>query len=222
VSANLSGTHGAPVVVLVTDPRYDLARTAAVIRACGAFGPGRLLVQLRDKHATEAALLASAHVLRAVTWEVGARLVINGPVSVSAAVAHAARACGVHLPNEGAATVARVAEARARLGAGALVTTTAHDDDDVRHASVARATAALVSPVFATPEKGAPRGVAALYSARAIVDAARRDPPLLVYALGGVTRDNVGACRAAGADGVAAIRALYEDDVLALAAPWLG
>lgn len=204
-----------PLVVFVTDPAFELARTANVVREAGlALGPGRLLVQLRDKHADEAALLATARVLREVTEEVGARLVVNGP----APVARAARADGVHFPNAGAATTARVADARVLLGAQAFVSTTAHDDDDVRHAVRAGATAVLVSPIFDTPGKGAARGVIALRAARAIVDAARQASPTLVYALGGVSRETVAACAEAGADGVAAIRAVYEEGTLALRA----
>lgn len=207
----------APVVVLITDPRHELARTVAVIReASEALGPARLVVQLRDKQASEASLLASARALRGPTREAGALLVING----SPAIAREAGADGVHFSNEGRGTVARAADARAHLGPDAFVTTTAHDDDDVRHAIVARVTAVLVSPVFATPGKGAPRGVAAVAAARAIVDAARQTPPVLVYALGGVTRTNVAACAEAGADGASAIRALYEGGALALAAPF--
>lgn len=217
-AARASAPPRAPVVVLVTDPRYELARTAEVIREASAqLGRGRLLVQLRDKAASDASLLASARSLRAVTREAGALLVINGPLAAAEAVG----ADGVHFPNAGAGTLARVADARARLGANAFVTTTAHDDDDVRHAVVAGATAVLVSPVFDTPAKGPARGLAALRGARTIVDAARRTPPALVYALGGVTRANVAACREAGADGVAAIRAVYEGDALALAGPFL-
>lgn len=209
----------APAVVLVTDPRYDLARTITVIRqASRALAPGMLLVQLRDKQASEAALLASARSLRTVTREAGARLVVNGALEI----AHAVGADGVHLPNERAATVARLAEARARLGPHALLTTTAHDDDDVRHAVVAGATAALVSPIFDSPGKGAGRGISAIAEARAIVDAARRTPAMLVYALGGVTGESAAACREAGADGVCAIRAIYEDGAAALGLAFAG
>lgn len=209
------------VVVLVTDPRYGLEHTIRVIRAAGeALGPGsNLLVQLRDKESSEGELVATGRALRAATREVGAALVINGSVAVAREVA----ADGVHLPSSAEALGPRIAAARAVLGERALVTTAAHDDDGVRAASEGGATSVMVSPIFATPGKGPARGVAALVSARAIVDASRRT--LGVVALGGVTPENAGACRAAGADAVAAIRALYEaaseaavrDAVLALA-----
>jgi thiamine-phosphate pyrophosphorylase len=207
----------APVVIFVTDPRYLLARTVAVIRqSAEALAPGQLVVQLRDKEASEGSLRAAAVTLRALTREVGARLVLNAPLALAREVG----ADGVHFANVGRGTGARVAEARASLGAGAFVTTTAHDDDDVRHAILGGASAALVSPIFETPGKGPPRGVVALAAARAIVDAARQGSPLHVFALGGVSTANAAACRAAGADGVAAIRAVYDGGALALAAPF--
>lgn len=199
-----------PIVVLVTDPRYDLAQTSAVIReAAAALGGHRVLVQLRDKEASTESLLAQARALRLVTREVGARLVING----SLAIAQQSGADGVHLP--GGRTASKItstcAAARELLGRHALVTVAAHDDDDVLDAALAGASAVLVSPICATPGKGTPRGIAALSAARATADAARHDPALAVYALGGVTGANAAECIEAGADGVAAIHALYED-----------
>jgi thiamine-phosphate pyrophosphorylase len=197
------------MVVLVTDPRYDLARTCSVVRdAAAAVGGARVLVQLRDKEADQASLLATARALRAATREVGAQLVINGPLAIARDVS----ADGIHLPGRRSAaeTAAACADAREVLGRAALVTVAAHDDDDVRHAMLAHASAVLVSPIFASPGKGPARGLDAVRRARAIVDAARHDPPLQVYALGGIAAENASACIAAGADGLAAIRALYD------------
>jgi thiamine-phosphate pyrophosphorylase len=85
----------------------------------------------------------------------------------------------------------------------------AHDDDDVRRAAEGGADAVLVSPVFATRP---PSPYAAAKAARGVgaVASARRSSPqsLAVVALGGVTEDNAAQCVAAGADGVALIRAL--------------
>jgi thiamine-phosphate pyrophosphorylase len=203
----------APLVVLITDPRYDLATSCDALRdAATALGGHRVLAQLRDKEADAASLLATAHALRAVTREVGAQLVINGALAIALAIAKEVAADGIHLPGRrNAADMASAcAAAHEALGRAAIVTVAAHDDEDVRNATLARVTAALVSPVFATPAKGPARGLEALRAARAIVDAARHDPPLQVVALGGIAAANAAACIDAGADGVAAIRALHE------------
>jgi thiamine-phosphate pyrophosphorylase len=202
-------TPAAPLVVLVTDPRYDLATTCDALRdAATALGGHRVLVQLRGKEADAESLLAMAHALRAATREVGAQLVVNGALAIAKAVG----ADGIHLP--GRKSAGELASARAAalevLGRAAVVTAAAHDDEDVRAATLARLTAVLVSPVFATPGKGPARGLDALRAARAIIDAARHDPPLRVVALGGIAAANAAACMDAGADGVAAIRALHE------------
>jgi acyl carrier protein len=196
-----------PRVVLVTEPRYALEHTARIVRwAAEALGEARLAVQLRDKASSDAELAVAARALRDVTREAGALLVINGHEEL----AHAVGADGVHLPSSDAPLALRVAAVRARLGEHAFVSTAAHTDAEVLAASRAGATAALVSPIFATPGKGPARGVAAIASARSLVDAARRAPSLLVFALGGVTPENAVACGRAGADGVAVIRALYD------------
>lgn len=197
------------LVVLVTDPRYELASTCDALRdAATALGGHRVLVQLRDKEADVVSLLATAHALRAATREVGAQLVINGSLALAGQVA----ADGIHLPGRTSAGEMASARAAARkvLGRAAIVTVAAHDDEGVRNATLARVSAVLVSPVFETPGKGPARGVDALRAARAIVDAARHAPPLHVVALGGIAATNAAACIEAGADGVAAIRALYE------------
>lgn len=200
-----------PVLVFITDARHSRAETVRAIGvAAEAVGRGRLVVQLRDKQASESELMASAAELLRVTRQCGARLVINGSLTVACAVG----ADGVHFPNAGERSRVAVEQARIRLGSEAFVTTTAHDDDDVRHAISAGAAAVLVSPIFATPGKSAPRGVAVLAAARAIVAAA--SAPTQVYALGGVTCANIEACLAAGADGAAAIRAVYDGDSRAL------
>ena len=77
-----------------------------------------------------------------------------------------------------------------------------HDADEVRLAVLRRADAALVSPIFETPAKGAPRGLDAIREARALA------PDLFLYALGGVDESNARSCIDAGANGVAVIRAL--------------
>lgn len=197
------------ILLVITDPRYDRAQTSLVIREAARVLGGRdVVVQLRDKQAPDASLLAEAQALRLVTREVGARLVVNG----SLAIARQSAADGVHLGGRRRASelASTCAAAREALGRDALVTVAAHDDDDVRAAALGGASAVLVSPIFATPGKGPARGLAAVRAARALVDAARHDAPVAVYALGGITGANAAGCIDAGADGVAAVRALHE------------
>ncbi len=194
-----------PRVVLVTDPAFaDEVIVRCVERAARAMPPGTLCVQLRDKRRGPASLRLFAATLRAVTAREGAWLVVNGDPRI----ARDAGADGVHLGG-GAGPVAG---ARAVLGRG-WVSVAAHSDADVARAAADGADAVLVSPIFATrppspgaPEK-APRGLWALRSARAV--AGRR---LALYALGGVTVERAPASVAAGADGVAVLRALLASD----------
>ena len=199
-----------PRILLVTDPAHDDDAIVRVVEACVAALPrGAFGVQLRDKERPRASLAAFGARLRTATrpgGEARAQLFVNGDVEIARDV----DADGVHLGTD----VARVESARRILGPRALVSLAAHDDAELRAALDAGASAALVSPIFATPGKGAPRGLDALRSARAILRVhdphhAREDGAgFAIYALGGVDEGNAAACIEAGADGVAVIRAL--------------
>lgn len=199
-----------PVVALVTSSTTPFERVVAVAEAASrALGPG-LLVQLRDKTAEPEALLASARALRVVTS--GSCFVVNGrDLATSLEVARAAEADGVHVTG---AALAAGAVATARRGAS-FVSAATHDDADVERAAGEGASLVFVSPIFATPGKGPPRGLAALASARRVVDAMHDARPL-VFALGGIDPANAAACAASGADGAAVIRAAFEAEAEAL------
>ena len=213
------GARRAPSVFLVTDPRWSLARTEDVIERAGhALGPGALAVQLRDKAASLVDLARTARALRAVTARVGALLLVNAPGTPALRVAVEAGADGAHVP----CVPEQIAEARTRLGSVSWISTPAHTDDAVAVARDAGATSVLVSPIFETPGKGPPRGVAALAAARSLSLSLSPSPSpsreLVVLALGGVEASRAAACAAAGAHGVAVIRALLDaDDPAAMA-----
>jgi thiamine-phosphate pyrophosphorylase len=110
-----------------------------------------------------------------------------------------------------------VEDARRVLGDGSWVSRACHRAED---AATSGSDAVLLSPI-AQARKGRPAlGVAGLGAARAAVERARaarsdvsahaesRRP--LVYALGGVDAANAAECLAAGADGVAVIRAALD------------
>ena len=170
-----------------------LARAAELPPSAAA----SLSVQLRDPQAPVRELLRIGQALREATRAIGASLVVNDRVDLAVLLG----ADGVHLGRRSM----RVADARKLLGPRAWISMSAHSVEDVLAAGEAGATAALLSPIFASPGKGTPLGTGALAEARAALRAAGRS--LQLFALGGVTLENAGACIEAGADGVAAIRA---------------
>lgn len=192
----------APRVYLITDrkalPGRALLGTVAAALAGTPRGPdGRspVAVQLREKDLPAAGLLALAQELRKVTTAAGAALFISDRIDV----ALACDADGVHLPGGGLPPE----EAR-RLAPGLAIAASTHSPVEV---SVARSADFVVfGPVFATPSKatfGPAQGLAALAAA---VGAVSGTVPVL--ALGGVEPANAADCRAAGAAGVACIRAV--------------
>jgi thiamine-phosphate pyrophosphorylase len=192
----MATTHGTtariPTVLLVTD-RHATAGRDLVDVVARALDAGLPAVQLRDKDLPGRLLFHLAERLRDVTARAGALLFVNDRVDVACAVG----ADGVHL---GAAALP-VAVARSLLPAAALVGASVHALDEVAATS---ADFVVFGPVFDTPSKrayGAPQGPDRLRDA---VSRAR----VPVLAIGGVEPSNVDTVRAAGADGVAVVRAI--------------
>lgn len=174
-----------PRLWAITEPALgddELVRRAEI---AAATAKGALCIHLRDKARGAEALAPIAARLRAATRAHGAWLAIGDHPALADAVD------------------ADAAHGWAGRGARPAWSVPARSDDDVRRARAAGADVLLVSPIFATPNKGAPRGVGAISSARALA------PGLRVYALGGIDATNARACVEAGADGVAVIRALF-------------
>jgi len=183
-----------PAVHLVTDRSLTPDLGAAVSAALRGQPVGAVAVHLREKDLGGRDLLAWARILVRSCEECGQLLFVNDRVDV----ALAARAHGVHLPSMGVPP----AEARRLLGQSRMVGVSCHGAEDVRRALAGGADYATFGPVFDTPSKrsyGAPVGLAALRGA------SRLGLPLV--ALGGVDVANAGDAAAAGASGVAAIRA---------------
>src|SRR6184192_213374 len=172
-----------PRLILVTDRR---ATDRDLLEALGAGLPA---VQLREKDLPGRPLLALAERLRAATARTGALLFVNDRIDV----ALAAVADGVQL---GTGSVP-VEVARRLLPAGALVGVSTHALGE----AAAGADFALFGPVWETPSKAGAQGEARLQEAV-------RAAAIPVLAIGGVTAARVPAVRAAGAAGVAVIRAI--------------
>lgn len=188
-------------VQIITDtstvPETALLDRIARVSRLPAAARARLTVQLRDPEMPFRELYRLGEALRQATSDIGARLVVNDRVDLALILG----ADGVHLGRRSM----RVADARRLLGEGAWISTSAHAIEDVVAAARDGANAALLSPVFASPGKGAPLGVTALSEARKALSA--EGLYLHLFALGGVNEENAGTCLSAGAEGLAAIRA---------------
>lgn len=168
--------------------------------AATSAAPGRFAVQLRSPELDGRALYELGRELRRRTRDAGCALWVNDRIDLAMVL----EADGVHLGRHSI----DVADARALLGAfrppgnQVWVSVSAHDLDDVAAAAEHGASAVVLAPIFASPGKAAPLGPGILGEAR------RRLPSgVSLIALGGIDADNAEICFAAGADGVAAIRA---------------
>ena len=146
-------------------------------------------VQIREKDLDDRALFGLTRLARA-GLPPRTRLLVNGRLDV----ALAAGADGVHLPADGVP----VAALRARFGPDVLIGRSTHRVEEIERARDEGADYVTFGPVYGTPGKGSPVGLAELSRAAAA--------GLPVYALGGVTLERLGEVAAAGASGIAAIR----------------
>jgi thiamine-phosphate diphosphorylase len=156
-------------------------------------------IEIREKDLGGGALfdLVSAVVARAGAM----RVLVNDRLDV----ALAAGAAGVHLAGT-SLPVRPVREWCRERAPGLTIGKSCHSIDEARAAEADGADYIFFGPVYATPSKlayGAPQGIEAL----AQVCRAVRVP---IVAIGGITAENAGACIAAGARGVAAIRWFQE------------
>jgi thiamine-phosphate pyrophosphorylase len=180
---------------LITDRAASARPPADVVEEC--LGAGLRAVQLREKDLGVRELLALADTLREATHRHGARLLVNDRADVALAV----RADGVQRTHASLP----VSALRAITPPGFLVGASVHGEaealDAVRHG----ADFVVFGPVYDTPSKrryGPPQGLRAL---EAVVRAVDRP----VLAVGGLTPARVPEVLAAGAAGVAVIRAIY-------------
>jgi thiamine-phosphate pyrophosphorylase len=198
-----------PILCYVTDRRAlegMPALLAAIHRAAAA---GTDWIQIREKDLEARALVELVRRAAVETRETGARLIVNDRLDV----AIAAGAAGVHL-GETSLPVEEVTKWRRSSGRAEFqVGVSCHSPASVLAAEQSGADYVFFGPVFATPSKigfGPPQGIDRL---REVCN--RVGIPVL--AIGGITTGNAGACLAAGAAGVAAIRLFQESENVAAA-----
>ncbi len=183
-------------LLLVTDPRQDLAaRVEAAARG------GVDVVQLRDKRASGEArkeLLPLAEELRGICAREGALFTVNDDVEL----ARLSGADGVHLGAEDEPT----SRAREVLGPDAVIGRSAGTVGETLDAVRDGADYLGVGTVFATPTKPEAE-VAGLALVREV---SRAGLSLPWFAIGGVTRETAPEVVAAGAPGLAVVRAILD------------
>ncbi|HXO39744.1 MAG TPA: thiamine phosphate synthase [Candidatus Acidoferrum sp.] len=180
----------------------------AKIAECAAAGVE--YIQLREKDLETRALEDLA--LKAMAALGGSRtqMLINSRTDVALACG----AHGVHLPgNDLAASEVRSIFARAGMSVPVIGVST-HSASEVALAEAHGANFAVFGPVFAKSGSSTRDGLEQLRQICHRTETAQ--PPMPVWAIGGITMENAEQCAAAGAVGIAAIRLFQHGDVQAI------
>ena len=190
----------------VTDRAWAQDEDALMAQIRAAIAGGAAIVQLREKHLEDEALLAEAKRFTALCREAGAISIINDRADIAAA----SGADGVHIGQEDG----EVRRARQLLGPEKLIGVSAHTVEEALAAQAAGADYLGAGAAFVTGTKQDARPIAR-ETLRAITAAV--DIP--VVAIGGITRDNIRSLSGLGLSGVAVVSALFaREDVDAAAA----
>ncbi|APE30698.1 thiamine-phosphate diphosphorylase [Halomonas aestuarii] len=180
---------------LVTD-RELCAEQGLVQTVVAAVRGGVTLVQLRDKHASDAELIDQARRLKAALAGTGVALIINDRLEV----ALASGADGLHIGQDDG----DVAQARAALGPHAILGLSVQTREQLARLDPSALNYLGLGPVFATPSKrdhAEPLGFEGLAELAAA-------SPLPGVAIGGLKAEHVLPTRQAGAQGLAVISAI--------------
>jgi len=201
-----------PILCYVTDRRSlvlaaggDFAPAlAAMIRR--AIAAGVDYIQVREKDLAARALADCVSAATSAALGSATRILVNDRLDVALATG----ASGVHL-GETSLPLAAVTAWRSKSRTEVSIGVSCHSLESCQAAEREGADYILFGPVFATPSKqsfGSPQGLERLTR---VCEGVR----LPVLAIGGISESNAGACLAAGAAGIAAIRLFQEAPDLA-------
>jgi len=178
---------------ITAEPDSDLAKFLASFERLLA--NGARLIQLRAKHTTAERLRDLAVAIRDLARAAGATLLLNGHVDLVRELA----LDGVHLP------VADLMQLNKRpLDRDQWVAASCHDARELAHAATIGVDFAVLGPV--QPTSSHPDATALGWQQFAELCAAASLP---VYALGGLSMDDLARARDAGGQGIAGISAFW-------------
>lgn len=196
----MTGSRPDLSVYLVLDPVLCGGPAGMVRTAVAAVRGGATMVQIRDKEATTAARIATGRALGTALAGSAAAVIVNDDLDAALVLAAEGLAQGLHVGQGDLAA----AEARARLGAGAILGVSVHSVATARALDPGLVDYAGAGPVFATPTKTdaeAPTG----WDGLARICAAS---PVPCVAIGGLKADHAAPAQAAGAAGLAVVSAI--------------
>ncbi|NEX18147.1 MAG: thiamine phosphate synthase [Halochromatium sp.] len=182
-------------VYLITDAAL-CARAGLLETVAAALRGGATAVQLRDKQASDAALIEQGKALKALLRGTQVPLIVNDRLKVAVAIG----ADGLHLGQSDG----DVAEARAVLGAEAILGLSVQSREQLEAPELSLVDYLGVGPVFATatkPDHSAPLGFDGLAAICA-------ESPLPVVAIGGLSAEHAASIWSAGGVGMAVVSAI--------------
>ncbi len=191
-------------VYFVTDP--ELCKKRGVVEtARAAVQGGATVVQLRDKTASDADLIALGKALVTALHDTPAQLIVNDRLAVAQSIG-----AGVHLGQSDLDP----SVARQQLGAAAWIGVSVSTACHAAAVDLASVDYVGIGPVFATPTKpdhAQPLGIEGLAALCATT-------PLPAVAIGGLQAAHAAAVLAAGACGLAVVSAICGADHPSVAA----
>lgn len=161
-----------------------------------AVAGGATMVQLREKHASTAALIETGRALKTVLAGSGVPLIVNDDCEAAIAI----DADGLHIGQSDMTPL----KARARIGASRILGLTAETEALAATADPAIVDYLGLGPVFATPTKPGHKPPIGFDGLARLVAAS----PLPAVAIGGLKAEHAASVRKAGAAGMAVVSAI--------------
>lgn len=180
---------------VILDPSVCPGRSLADILVEAAEA-GTKVVQYRNKSASMKEAYVEALALRKIAAALGVAFIVNDRCDLARAV----EADGVHL-GQGDLPYG---DARKIMGAGKVIGLSTHTPDQIREADRLKPDYVGFGPIFKPGSKQDHDPVVGLQGLKQV----RRLTALPIFAIGGITVENVGDVMQAGANGVAVISAI--------------